>query len=612
MKHYRIAIFAALLAAAAVLRLWDFAAPWTDDLRGWSGSFYGNIARNYDNFGYAETKCAPVRSVNAPDSAHFEYYLDHPPMTGWLVSLSFRVFGYHEWAARLVPVLCSIGGLILLWLIMRRFWKPRTALIAMAFAAVAPMAAYYGSFVDVQGPILFFFVLLALHLYLRFDERRTWGRWLCVLAAFFVAALADWPAYYLVPLVLVHHFFSQAQPRRQWRIILLPLLALAVLAGFVAYINWVQYGSASFDISDMLLWFEHRAVSTAHEGSGEDSWLGTILWNLRVMFTLPLLVVAATGLLFYILRILGGERDRGDGVLAMLLAFGLLHIVIFRQGAYVHEFWGYYLYPAVVVLAAMCIVKMGEIFSSKSATRQNAFCLVLALATCAPAAVSDFNLQRTRGGAVYASMASDINALAPEGALIMAEEELPHYWNYRFAVHTKMRIEYALACAPNLQVAAEFRTGAAILLNMNADAKDLEFKQRLLDYLADRGVGPFMVIEQPARIVGIKVTGVPPELDGVGVGRPHDVLAAYDGGLLTIRWKHDEPDKVSRFNIYCKSDREMFFTDAQGYFSSAVTFTGETEAVIARNLRMPVTIIVTAVDSDGRETGFGPAVRIAP
>jgi 4-amino-4-deoxy-L-arabinose transferase-like glycosyltransferase len=612
MKNYRIVLLALLLVLAAVLRLWDFAAPWTDDLRGWGGSFYGNIARNYAEFSCAETKGAPVRSVNAPDSAHFEYYLDHPPMTGWLVSLSFRVFGYHEWAARLVPVLCSIGGLILLWLIMRRFWKPRTALIAMAFAAVAPMAAYYGSFVDVQGPIPFFFVLLTLHLYLRFDERRTWGRWLCVLAAFFVATLADWPVYYLVPLILVHHFFSRAQPRRQWRIILLPLLALVVLAGFVAYINWVQYGSASFDISDMLLWFEHRAVSTAYEGSGEDSWLGTILWNLRVMFTLPLLVVAATGLLFYIFRILGGERDRGDGVLAMLLAFGLLHIVIFRQGAYVHEFWGYYLYPAVVVLAAMCIVKMGEIFSSKSATRQNAFCLVLALATCAPAVVSDFNLQRTRNSTVYASMQTELGAIRPAGALVMAEENMPHYWNYRFAFYMKERVEYARACAPNLQVAAEFRPGAAILLNIDGKARDLAFKQRLLDYLADRGVGPFMVIEQPARIVGIKVTGLSPELDGVGVERPYALLASYDGRKLRIQWAHEQPDKAAHFNIYCKSDGETFFTDAQSYFSSEVKFAGETDAVIACKMRAPVTIIVTAVDSEGRETGFGPAVRIAP
>jgi len=603
MKNYRTIALAVLLVLAAVLRLWDFAAPWTDDHRGWGGSFYGNIARNYLKFGYAETKAAPVCSVNPPDAGHFQYYLDHPPMTGWLVSLSFRVFGYFEWAARLVAALCSMGGLILLYLIARRYWKSKIALIATAVAAAAPMAAFYGGFVDVQGPIPFFFILLVFFLYLRFDEKRTWDRWLLVLAAFLLSTLSDWPAYYLVPVILVHHFFSKSAIGRKWRVLLLPAVALAMLVLFVFYINWVQYGEPSFEVSQMAQWFSHRAISTAHEGTGESftaaGWLGAVQHNLHVMFTLPVLILAVVGLLFYVLRIVAGELDRGDGVLAALLALGLLHIFIFRQGAYVHEFWGYYLYPAIVLLVALCVVRSVEVLFTNSVALRAAFCFVITLAACTASTLGDLNLQRTRSSADYASLGRILSDLVPQQTPILAEEKLPDYWNYRFSFYMSDYVEYARPCAPNFKVARNLPFGAVFLVNLNEEPMP-KFKRELIDkYEPFIAVGPAW---------GGFINWESPKLSEAGVAPPHDVQAVYGGRRLTVRWKHDEPQKVKRFNIYAKSDQQTFYTDVTDNFS----FSGANEATVWYELRAPVTIIVTALDGEGRETGFSEEARVSP
>src|SRR6478735_1121126 len=49
-----------------------------------------------------------------------EPYLDKPPLTYWLVALSYRVFGVSPEAARLVPALCVHLTILAVYLIGRR------------------------------------------------------------------------------------------------------------------------------------------------------------------------------------------------------------------------------------------------------------------------------------------------------------------------------------------------------------------------------------------------------------------------------------------------------------------------------------------------------------
>src|SRR5271154_1320081 len=49
-----------------------------------------------------------------------EPYLDKPPLFYWMVMLSYRAFGTHDWAARLVPALAVHGCVLLTYLLGRR------------------------------------------------------------------------------------------------------------------------------------------------------------------------------------------------------------------------------------------------------------------------------------------------------------------------------------------------------------------------------------------------------------------------------------------------------------------------------------------------------------
>ena len=52
---------------------------------------------------------------------HGQAYLDKPPLLYWLVMGSYRLFGVHDWAARLVPGLAGVLTVLVVYL-----WGSRT------------------------------------------------------------------------------------------------------------------------------------------------------------------------------------------------------------------------------------------------------------------------------------------------------------------------------------------------------------------------------------------------------------------------------------------------------------------------------------------------------
>ncbi len=56
-----------------------------------------------------------------------EPYLDKPPLLYWAVMLSYRLFGIHDWSARLVPALAVHATILLVYLLGRRTLGERPA-----------------------------------------------------------------------------------------------------------------------------------------------------------------------------------------------------------------------------------------------------------------------------------------------------------------------------------------------------------------------------------------------------------------------------------------------------------------------------------------------------
>lgn len=343
-----------LVIAAALVRSRGIDRPWSHgDHNGWGGAFYSNIARNYVRYGYLETRFAPVISTGNTPPEERRYYLTHPPFIGLAVSVAFHLFGEHEWSARLVPLLFGLGSIVLVFRIGSKVASREIGLVAAALFSLAPLETLYGAHVDPQGLPVTFFALLLL---LAYEE----GRPLVGAGALVLGAGFDWPIHYLSGLLAFHSLFLRPE-RRRWAVGLLAG-SLLLVSTFLLYARFVaphprqQYlQSTPFD--SLLFWSGVRVPPDRIPGRPIEmpapvEWLVRMVSHLDSLYTLPLLALAVLGAVF---------APRGaSSALAILLLWGLAHILLFPLGAFVHDYWSMYLAPGLALAAASGLVRIAD------------------------------------------------------------------------------------------------------------------------------------------------------------------------------------------------------------------------------------------------------------
>jgi hypothetical protein len=78
-------------------------------------------------------------------------YLDKPPLLYWLVIVSYRLLGVHDWSARLVPALAVHATILLTYLLGRRSLGERAAFWGALLLAVAPAFVSVGRLLVLDG-----------------------------------------------------------------------------------------------------------------------------------------------------------------------------------------------------------------------------------------------------------------------------------------------------------------------------------------------------------------------------------------------------------------------------------------------------------------------------
>jgi 4-amino-4-deoxy-L-arabinose transferase-like glycosyltransferase len=111
-----------------------------------------------------------------------EPYLDKPPLTYWLVMLSYRVCGITEPAARLVPALALHGCVLLAYAFGRRWLGARAALRGALLLTLAPGFMSMGRLLILDG-VLAFWITLSLGAAFEAGRGESWHRGWWTLAA---------------------------------------------------------------------------------------------------------------------------------------------------------------------------------------------------------------------------------------------------------------------------------------------------------------------------------------------------------------------------------------------------------------------------------------------
>src|SRR5262249_4535044 len=139
---------------------------------------------------------------------HLNYviYLEKPPLLYWFTSLSFAIFGIHEFAARLFVALFGVIGVgVTAWFAGRCFGN-RHALLAGAILATVPL---YAAMAQVLTTDVMLAALVTIANFALFMHWRAGGRW-CWLgySAVALGVLTKGPVAIILPLAIMLAFLA--------------------------------------------------------------------------------------------------------------------------------------------------------------------------------------------------------------------------------------------------------------------------------------------------------------------------------------------------------------------------------------------------------------------
>ncbi|MGH7925532.1 MAG: glycosyltransferase family 39 protein [Candidatus Binatus sp.] len=128
-----------------------------------------------DEARYAEIAREMLQSGNLL-VPHLNYvaYVEKPPLLYWLTTLSFRVFGVSEFAARLPVALSAIAGILATYFFTLRAFGRRDAFLAGAILATIPLYALMAQVLTTDMTLTTLVTIATFSLYLHWQEGGSW------------------------------------------------------------------------------------------------------------------------------------------------------------------------------------------------------------------------------------------------------------------------------------------------------------------------------------------------------------------------------------------------------------------------------------------------------
>jgi hypothetical protein len=356
----------------------------TSPFLGWhelNSAMYSQFARNHIQYGLAYTRLYCTWGDTATPPPVPDRYLNHPPLIALWTAVPLVVFGDHEWAARLVPIAATLGSVGVLTQIVEGLGERLLGVLTGFFFATLPLTAYFGRMIDHVAPVQLF-SLLMLHGYLEWSGLYP-GRRRPRLGAFWYVTGAvlgigtGWAAVLPALLLCAWHGLRVARGAGDAR--LLPWLAGAPSLALAAVVLHILAG-CGWDVGMLPALYAERSLGGVGGDVAWSAWLAVQWLHLLRNFTLPGVVAAVACACILVARLVrpapGGASPAFPfgGTLAAAVGLtglhGLLYVVLFKNAAWHHDYWQFFLGPVVAALLLLPLPWAAASFAFYAAQRQ--------------------------------------------------------------------------------------------------------------------------------------------------------------------------------------------------------------------------------------------------
>ncbi len=364
-------VLAGVLALSAALMLANIRQPWIG-IDGNAGVKRSVEAKNYLRHGFIATKFGLANNYeHVSDVRDLHYYQHHPPLTSVIIAMSFLGFGTSEASARLPFILLTLSSILMLYVIAKRCYGERAALLSAFIFSILPMTTFFGR-VPSYEVVTLFFILASVHFYLKWLDREQPAFLWLFLCGYFAALWSDWPAYFLGVLVFGHFLWAgranKTKGGRTLALVLIPAVTVAAFASFLYYAYLVRPSDVHDLFHQLKIYMGLVArPSIGAEGAhgGEFGGFGLGLFAKKMsafsflMFTYPVHILAVFGALHLGAEIARARRQGGEtGKSLIAFVFLLLAVAyngVFYRSVFIHNFWIFYFGVPLSLLAAVGI-----------------------------------------------------------------------------------------------------------------------------------------------------------------------------------------------------------------------------------------------------------------
>ncbi len=399
---------ALLFAAALLIRLWQIDLPTLEPYNSLSRqAIVASVARNFYqrdwNFFYPQID----------ENGHGPYLFNaEMPFTPYLMALGYAVAGgVKAWAARLVPVACSMISISFLYLWIRRRYGRPAALFGAAFFAFSPLSLGLSRALQPDAMMLAS-VLGALFF---MDRYRTFGRerwfWASSVCAFLAVATKIQSAPLLLPAFVMLWSVQGPALFGRWKNWAYAAIALGSLPWYLA----MWHAGRTLELAYLPFAFVH---TRGPEGSGYwDLWAPLYLVRILKIFLLHILTPAGV-----LAAAVGAwscwkKKDHAVAWWAFSMAvyvLGLWRILIDH---------GYYQYPLAAFLAVPVGVGSASLASTGGRFRRQIRALGFVALVCSVVTTAHYyrGIFSVPGNlAVTREAGEALDAVAPKDALVVA------------------------------------------------------------------------------------------------------------------------------------------------------------------------------------------------
>lgn len=341
-KHYA---FLLIIIFASIVFSTNLTKPFIGH-HDWNGAWYANIARNFLNYGFWETKFGSVLNYDQARPSEFAYATHYPPGLPIILAISFSVFGISEWSARLVPYMASLATIYMIYLLGIYFFDKKTAILASALTSVLPIVIYFSK-VPVHETVILPFVLLSIFLYFKFTKEQNLKNFLQLAASLVVSHLIHWSAYFVTPLFFLSYLIFK---KKLAIAALFPILSLLMFALHLLQVKWLTGSMLGGGLLDILM--DRLNITDTPADYSTINFAVQRLHLLVAYFTWPILALAAPTAIWTVIQIRKGVFNQKMQLLLILGIFGITYNVIFKNAAFIHDYTIIYILPVLVLSAA--------------------------------------------------------------------------------------------------------------------------------------------------------------------------------------------------------------------------------------------------------------------